>query len=141
MHLILFGGYGERTEIRLRRGIGGLEGLLKFLQAGFRSGTDFDGPLLRAIDLLDEQGLQTADILVVTDGLCRAEPNVVHRVNGAKVGRGLRVWSVVLGQANTAGVDPFSDRVFRFDPDDPSGSVSVVDGLGQLRPRPDRGSM
>lgn len=139
VHLILFGGYGERTEIRLRRGLGGLEGLLQFLAASFRSGTDFDGPLVRAIELLEEQGLETADVLVVTDGLCRAEPAVVDRVNRAKVGRGLRVWSVVLGSAHTAGVDPFSDRVFRFDPNDPSGSVSVVEGLAARRTRPDHG--
>lgn len=132
VHLILFGGHDERTEIRLRRGAGGLEGLLAFLQASFQAGTDFDGPLLRAIELLEEQELKTADVLVVTDGLCRAEPRVVDRVNAAKGGRGLRVWSVVLGPARTDGVDPFSDRVFRLDPKDPGAPAAVVDGLAGL---------
>ncbi len=116
VHLLLFGGPGERSEIRLRKGRGGLEGLLDFLLRNFHSGTDFDGPLLRAMDLLEEEELDAADVLVVTDGLCRATPAVVDRVSQVKAARGARVWSIVLGNDDTRGVDPFSDEVFPVDP-------------------------
>jgi uncharacterized protein with von Willebrand factor type A (vWA) domain len=133
VHLILFGGPGERTEIRLRRGLGGLEGLLDFLEMSFHSGTDFDGPLLRALDLLEEADLTAADILVVTDGLCRAAPEVVDRVAQARETRGVRVWSVVLGRRDVRGVAPFSDEVWQLDPTDAAAAVGLVQKIGRHR--------
>lgn len=132
VHLILFGGPGERTEIRLRRGLGGLEGMLEFLERSFHSGTDFDGPLLRAMDLLEESELDLADVLVVTDGLCRAGPEVVERVREVRDSTGLRVWSVVLGYRDTRGVDPFSDEVLQLDPREAAEAAGL---LRKLSPR------
>ncbi len=116
VHLILFGGPNQKTEVRLRRGWGGLEGLIAFLGLAFRAGTDFDVPLMRAMELLDEQELSKADVLVVTDGLCRASADVVSHVQRVKERRGVKVWSVVLGTADAAGVRPFSDEVWQLDP-------------------------
>lgn len=130
VHLLLFGGPGEKTEIRVRRGLGGLEGLLDFLEAAFHSGTDFDGPLVRALELLDEQGLDLADLLVVTDGLCRAHPDVVRQVEDARQRRGVRVWSVVLGNDDARGVAPFSDTVLHVDPRAPKGVGGILRGMG-----------
>ena len=129
VHLILFGGPGERTEIRLRRGLGGLEGMLAFLERSFHSGTDFDGPLLRAMDLLEESELEFADVLVVTDGLCRARPDVIDRVREVREQTGLRVWSVVLGYRDTRGVDPFSDEVLQLDPTDAAQAAGMLKRL------------
>jgi uncharacterized protein with von Willebrand factor type A (vWA) domain len=120
VHLLLFGGPGERTELRVARGLGGLEAILAFLQQRFRSGTDFDGPLLRALELLDERDLDRADILVVTDGLCRAAPEVVKKVADSRARRGVKVWSVLLGTHDDRGVAPFSDEVVRVDPERPA---------------------
>jgi len=133
VHLILFGGPGEQTEIRLRRGLGGLEGMLAFLQRSFHSGTDFDGPLLRAMDLLEEQELELADVLVVTDGLCRAADSVVRRVDEVRQSTGLRVWSVVLGHHDARGVEPFSDETLLLDPTDAAEAAGFVRGLGRRR--------
>lgn len=130
VHLLLFGGPGERTEIRLRKGRGGLEALLDFLLRSFHSGTDFDGPLLRAMDLLEEQELDAADVLVVTDGLCRATPAVVDRVAAVRAARGARVWSIVLDNDDVRGVAPFSDEVF---PVDPKRLQQTAPALGRLR--------
>ncbi len=131
VHLILFGGPGERTEIRLRRGLGGLEGMLDFLMQSFHSGTDFDGPLLRAMDLLEEQSLKAADVLVVTDGLCRAGPHVVERVAQVRQDTGVRVWSVVLGHRDLRGVEPFSDEVLQLDPGDAARAAGLVRSMGR----------
>jgi uncharacterized protein with von Willebrand factor type A (vWA) domain len=130
VHLLLFGGPGERTEIRLRKGRGGLEALLDFLLRSFHSGTDFDGPLLRAMELLEEQELDAADVLVVTDGLCRAAPAVVDRVAAVRAARGVRVWSIVLGNDDVRGVAPFSDEVL---PVDPARLQETAPVLGRLR--------
>jgi hypothetical protein len=133
VHLVLFGGPGERTEIRLRRGLGGLEGMLAFLQQSFHSGTDFDGPLLRAMELLDEQALEAADVLVVTDGLCRAAPDVIERVHETRARVGVRVWSVVLGHDDTRGVEPFSDEVLQIDPNETAGAARTLRSIAGSR--------
>lgn len=129
VHLILFGGEDERTEIRLRRGRGGLEPLLDFLLGGFHSGTDFDGPLLRAMDLLEEQELHRADILVVTDGLCRATPAVVERVTTVRDAMGAQIWSVVLGRRDPRGVAPFSTDVLVLDPEAAASATGLLKRL------------
>ncbi len=129
VHLILFGGQGERTELRLKRGRGGLESLLAFLRASFHSGTDFDGPLLRAMDLLEERDLLRADVLVVTDGLCRASRSVIERVVDVRDATGARVWSVVLGRSDTRGVEPFSHEVLTLDPDAAAQASGLLRGL------------
>jgi len=129
VHLILFGGFGERTEVLLRRGRGGLEGLLAFLDHTCQAGTDFDGPLMRAMSLLEEADLAAADVLVVTDALAHAHARVIERVNAARATRGVRVWSVVLGRADPSGVAPFSDRVLRLDPAAPDDAGAVVAAL------------
>ena len=130
VHLILFGGPGQRTELRLQRGLGGLEGLTEFLGLSFHSGTDYDGPLIRATELLHDQALERADILVVTDGLAEAHPEIVARLQEARERRGARVWSVVLDSHRTGGVEPFSDEVWQMDPWEAARAAGVVGRFG-----------
>lgn len=116
VHLLQFGAKGESTELRLRRGRGGLEQLIDFLTLGFEGGTDFDTPLIRALELIEDGDLERADVLVVTDGYARAAPSVVAAVDDVRARTGLRVWTVVLGQGGVEGVEPFSDEVWTLDP-------------------------
>lgn len=115
IHLLLFGGPGEASPIEIRRGGKSLEALLDFLAMGFHAGTDYDTPLLRAVELLKTSTYAKADVLVVTDGLCRASARIVERVAEAKRHAGARVLSVVVG-GDAAGVDGFSDHVWVVDP-------------------------
>lgn len=130
VHLLLFGAKGEATELRLLRGRGGLEALLDFLAMRFDGGTDFDTPLVRALELTQERALADADVLVVTDGYARAAPAVVEAVAEARRARGLRVWSVVLGAGGVDGVTPFSDEVWQVQADG-SGSVGLARRLSR----------
>lgn len=126
MHLLLFGGPDERTELRLRRGRGGLEQLLDFLSMAFQAGTDFDMPLLRAVELLEEEELERADILVVTDGLARASRPILDRVAEVTRATHARTVSVVLGHGDVRGVEPFSDEVYLLDPNEADGGFAVL---------------
>jgi len=126
LHLLLFGGPGEWTELRLRAGQGGLEDLLEFLGMGFDAGTDFDGPLLRAMELLDERDLHRADVLVVTDGLGRASREVIERVSALRAERHFKVWSVVLGSHDDWGVRRFSDEVWALVPDSAARAAGLI---------------
>jgi uncharacterized protein with von Willebrand factor type A (vWA) domain len=82
---------------------------------GFHAGTDYDTPLLRALELLKTDAYARADILVVTDGLCRASRGVAQKVAQAKQHAGARVLSVIVG-GDPAGVEDFSDHVWIVDP-------------------------
>jgi len=127
IHLMAFGGPGELENLVLKQGQGGLEELLRFLALKFDGGTDFDTPLLKAMDLLQERTWERADVLVVTDGRCIPSPVVVEKVNQIKSATGARLWSVVFGDAWRQGVGPFSDRVWMVD------ARNAATGLGFLR--------
>lgn len=126
VHLLLFGGVEEVTELRLRRGQGGLEALLDFLALRFDGGTDFDTPLLRAMTLLESRALQEADVLVVTDGLASASTHVVARVLDVRARTGARVWSLVLARHDSTGVAAFSHAVYVLDPTDAAAAAGFV---------------
>ncbi|MGK3994408.1 VWA domain-containing protein [Sorangium sp. So ce1024] len=126
VQLLLFGGPGEAAPLEIRRGRQGLAHLLDFLSMGFHAGTDYDTPLLRALELLKTTAYAGADVLVVTDGLCRASARVAQEVARAKQGAGARVLSVVVG-GDPAGVECFSDQVWLVDPSAP------IDGGVDLR--------
>ncbi|WP_438020340.1 VWA domain-containing protein [Sorangium sp. So ce315] len=126
VQLLLFGGPGEAEPLEIRRGRQGLAHLLDFLSMGFHAGTDYDTPLLRALELLKTTAYAGADVLVVTDGLCRASARVAQQVALAKQGAGARVLSVVVG-GDPAGVECFSDQVWLVDPSAP------IDGGVDLR--------
>lgn len=109
LRLILFGGPRERVEISLHGGLVDLPGWLAFLSFGFRSGTDVDGPLRRAADLLRHPEGRDADILLVTDGLCGASTDVIADIRQAADGA---LWTVVCGDGDPSAVRSFSDAVF-----------------------------
>jgi Mg-chelatase subunit ChlD len=118
VHLILFGGPGQRQEIDLRRpGPQAIDALLGFLALSFQAGTDFDGPLLRAMELMEDPTYEDADVLVVTDGLCEAREEVRAAVEAARAARRFRVVSVVIG-GDARAVARFSDEVWRVSPDE-----------------------
>ncbi len=135
VHLLAFGATDELSEVRLSSGAAGLERLLAFLARGFRGGTDFDTPLVRAMELLEERELQRADVLVVTDGWARARREVEDRVNRVREQQGLRVWTVLMGGSHSRfTVERFSDHIWHLDPDQAT-SVRLVrdvtDNLGR----------
>jgi Mg-chelatase subunit ChlD len=115
VHLLLFGGPGEFVDLVIERGSKVAGRLLEFLTMGFHAGTDFDGPLLRALDILTTPEFEKADVLVITDGLCRASRRICERVEKAKAEGDFRIVSLVIG-GDDSGVREFSDQVHRVGP-------------------------
>lgn len=115
LQLLLFGGPGEYRTVELRPGVAGLNAMLDFLRLGFFAGTDYDGPLRRALELLRTDDYARADVLVVTDGLCQASADVVHEVAAAKKRARARFLTVIVG-GDPRGVDNFSDHTWIIDP-------------------------
>ena len=131
MHVLLFGSLGESTELRFRRGVGGLEDLLGFLALSFDGGTDFDTPLQRALVLLEERDLHDADLLVITDGYARAAPDIEAAVRQAKQTRGARCFGVVVPGGTDDGLVGFADPIWRLD-GDPASVVALVRQVGAI---------
>ncbi|MFT4976484.1 MAG: hypothetical protein ACI8S6_002389 [Myxococcota bacterium] len=133
VRLMLFGGPGEFEDRDIGRGPGAMRHFLDFLAMSFHAGTDFDGPLVRALDLLDEARYEQADILVITDGYASASRPVVERVQRLRRELGFSVVSVVIG-GSPRGVVDFSDRVWTI----PAGEGALDDiALSEWDPTPD----
>lgn len=116
VRLMLFGGPGQFEDRDIGRGPAAMRHFLDFLMMSFQSGTDFDGPLERALDLLDEARYEQADILIVTDGYARASSSVVQRVHRLRSALGFSVVSAVIG-GSPRGVASFSDRIWTLSAD------------------------
>ena len=113
MVVLLFGGRGAYTEVALAPGRVDLPALFRLLLTSYYGGTDFDGPIARALALrLEGAGMREADLLLVTDGLCRLGPEVLAAVAQARAHDDLEVASVVIGE-HAERVEAFSDRIWK----------------------------
>lgn len=71
LHIILFGAKGQLQEISVR-GEEEIFKVIRFLKKSYEGGTDFETPLKRALEIINESEVYSnADILMVTDGACR----------------------------------------------------------------------
>ena len=113
VRLMLFGGPGDFQDRDIGRGPAAMQHFLDFLTMSFHAGTDFDGPLERALDLLAEERYERADVLLVTDGYARTSAAIVQRVHALRRELGFEVVSVVIG-GSAHDVRRFSDRVWRL---------------------------
>ena len=130
VRLMLFGGPGDFQDRDIGRGPAAMQHFLDFLAMRFDAGTDFDGPLERALDLLDEERYERADVLLVTDGYARASHAVVERVRALRRELGFEVVSVVIG-GDRRGVAGFSDRVWTIPASEGAlGSIDLTEWDG-----------
>ena len=77
------------------------------------SGTDFEKPLRRAIEMIQKEGLKKADICLVTDGECAVSDSFLREFRSAKKAFEFNVMTVLcdVGSTADATVRQFSDRV------------------------------
>jgi|GEM_PF-2191864 len=122
MTVLLFGGRGAVTEVSLSPSRLDLGALLSLLMTSYYGGTDFDGPLERALDLrLTASGMRDADLLLVTDGLFQLGAAARAKLDAARARDDLEVVTAVIG-GYTDRVAPFSDHVWPIDDETLSGA-------------------
>jgi MoxR-like ATPase len=104
--------------------------LLDFLGSSFRGGTDVTGPLLRAIDLLEQESeWASADLLLVTDGELQMPPiekELMDKLARMEAERGLEIHGLLVGRNSSPplsmlctdwdGVDRVYDFLCKYDP-------------------------
>lgn len=109
LHVLLFGSAGETREFALEDAQN-TAGLLHFLQQGFGGGTDFEAPLTRAMQIIEQQpAYEKADVLMISDGDCRLSDDFAQRLQQRKAAQDCMVYSVLCNGQRVA--DAFSDEV------------------------------
>jgi uncharacterized protein with von Willebrand factor type A (vWA) domain len=111
-HVFTFSGPGDLLEMPVAVDLPGLEALSGFMGQSFGGGTDITGPLEHALDKLEQQEWQLADLLVASDGEFGATPDMAERLQRVKATQGLRVQGVLIGDRETLGFLEIADDIF-----------------------------
>lgn len=109
--LLAFGGPGELLERPLTRDAAGLDALLDLMGQAFDGGTDVQTPIERAIETVQQQGWQDADVLIVSDGEFGLTPAALAQLRQAKERLGLRVHGILIADRETIGLVEICDAL------------------------------
>jgi len=109
--LLAFGGPGELLERELAHNAAGLDALLDLMGQSFDGGTDVQTPIERAIERVQQQGWQDADVLIVSDGEFGLTQATLDRLRQAKAGLALRVHGILIGDRETIGLVEICDTL------------------------------
>lgn len=109
MHVILFGASEQTKEFSMSDSSNSA-GLLRFLSQGFGGGTNFETPLKKAVNIIDDQAdYIKADILMVSDGDCSLSLEFNHWLQQQKNRQNSSIYSVLCAGQRPS--DSFSDEV------------------------------
>ena len=109
LHVLLFSDSTQIKEYSLNSSQQ-IAGLLQFLQQGFGGGTDFETPLRRAIDIIQEhKDYLKADVLMISDGYAQVSDTFQQKFQAQKAQIGCAVYSVLCNGSKKQ--DNFSDEV------------------------------
>ena len=85
-------------------------GLLHFLRQGFGGGTNFEAPLARAMQIIEQHpAYEKADVLMISDGDCQLSDHFCQHLHQRKAALDCMVYSVLCDGQRVA--DGFSDEV------------------------------
>lgn len=76
-------------------------------------GTDFQKPLSAAVDCLEKNALKKGDIVLITDGECRVDPDWLRAFKQRKEALGFSLFSVLIdvGSSSLGALRELSDRI------------------------------
>ena len=111
-HVFAFSGPEEIVELKLGVDGEGIGALATFFGQTFRGGTDICGPLARSLDMLEDEALKLADLLIASDGEFGATRELVERLDRCKAEQGLRVQAILIGDRETVGLLELADDIF-----------------------------
>lgn len=109
LHVLLFGAADEIREFALED-TQHSAGLLHFLRQGFGGGTNFEAPLARAMQIIEQHpAYEKADVLMISDGDCQLSAPFTQHLHQRKAVLDCMVYSVLCDGQRVA--DGFSDEV------------------------------
>lgn len=111
VYLIVFSSTDELVEIEITKKTN-FSTLIKFLQQSFFGGTDYTFPLRRAIDLIEKNKYPLADILMITDGLCKIDDSFLKFLNNKRNILKFKIYTLVL--SHRIENDSYSDKIINY---------------------------
>lgn len=109
LHIIIFGAKEQFVEFSVEDE-NEIASAIKFLKKTYDSGTDFETPLNRAIEIISsKEKYEKADILMVTDGACKISFTFKRKLREAKEKLKFKIYTVIC-EADRIEKD-FSDAV------------------------------
>jgi uncharacterized protein with von Willebrand factor type A (vWA) domain len=107
--------FNERvlSEVRFAPGERDPKKLLCVATVGASGGTRYEPAIERALEMAAEPAYEGADLLLVTDELCRLDDPFLERLLEEKKHRRMRFFSVLIGSPRSSGeLERYSDRVW-----------------------------
>lgn len=118
---------GEERRLAL------VEGMMGFATFFFGGGTDYESPLLEALRLIDNGGIdwREGDIVFITDDYCSVSDQFEARFRHEKERLAFRVFSVIVGarSEDARTLRRFSDRVLSVDDFNEAAAEQVFDAV------------
>lgn len=87
--------------------------LLEAAEEWYGYGTRFAAPILRAIEVLDDEEDRNCDLVFVSDGECALSGRTRQTYQRFARRRGVRTWGIQLGR-KPGGLTDFCDRIFQI---------------------------
>ncbi|OGC49898.1 hypothetical protein A2716_00870 [candidate division WWE3 bacterium RIFCSPHIGHO2_01_FULL_40_23] len=87
--------------------------MLELAEAQAGGGTDFERPLRKAIEMIQEEGLKKADICLITDGECAVSSEFIRFLKTVKKELEINIFVILcdVGSSSIATVQEFADRI------------------------------
>lgn len=88
-------------------------GVLDAVEHFFGEGTDFETPLTRALEMMEESPFRQGDIIFITDAECQVHEAFAKKFDTIKKEKGFSVFAVLVEKGTEEGVRNFADRIIR----------------------------
>lgn len=114
-YVYAFSGPGDVMELELGTDPASMRRLLSFLTMSFAGGTDVDAPLALSLQLLNKEGWEMADILMVTDGeIADPDEDIMRGLRVARETLGLEVHGLLVGSQVTEPMEKLCTHLHVF---------------------------
>lgn len=88
--------------------------MVEFLEDSFGSGTDFDTPLKKGMEIIEvDEDYDKADMVFISDGIAKASQEVLDDIKEAKNKLEFQIIGVAIN-VSPEGLEEFSDSIFRI---------------------------
>lgn len=107
------------------------EQMLEIAETFLSSGTDFEVPLSKALEIIETEGLDKADVAMITDGECAVSDVWLKDFLARKAALKVEVTTVLMdvGSTSDATTGEFSDRMLIVSSFDPEAGGQVINHL------------
>lgn len=107
----------QMLEFHWPKGVAPIEEVLDFAEFAYHGGTDFEAPIGRAVEVLQEQfhadDAQKGDLVMITDGECYVSEDWMDRYFNAKKELAFRMYGCLIG-FNSRTLDTLSDSTYKI---------------------------